>query len=377
MLVQVSCCVGIVARHNILLSLLKVPKYKMKSVLFLFVAFSAFMLPNTVYNQTPLNEVRIVASHNSYKKAPHKKVLRFLKRFKKRLGPENDPIQIDYGHEPLSVQLDSFQVRGFEFDIYNDPKGGHFRKRALNRFILGQAVRSKDKDYKIPGFKLMHIPDVDFQTNYVLFKNALEEIEQWSNAHPNHSTIFINIECKNASPGNESKALRRLGFKRCVPFDSVAFRAIDKEILSSISEKKLFTPKHLQNGFASIHERLDSLGWPTAQEMRNKIIFILDGWAKEYNAYSSEHLLFHYGDPANENTAFVIQNDPFGKEDYINSLTKKFIVRSRADAGTYESRNNDYMRLKAVLRSGSQIISTDYYKPDLRWSTYKVDLNQQ
>lgn len=327
--------------------------------------------------QIPLNETKIIASHNSYKKAPHKKVLRFLSRYKKKLGPENDPIQIDYNHALLSTQLDSFHVRGFEFDIYNDPKGGHFKKRAINRFILGQSVRSKDKRYKIPGFKILHIPDVDFQTNYVSFKDALQEIESWSNLHSNHSTIFVNIECKNASPGDESKALRRLGFRRCIPFDSIAYKNIDREIMSTISLEKIYTPAQLKAGFPSIGARLDSIGWPSVEEMQNKIIFILDGYASEYNSFSSEHLLFYYGDPHHENTAFVIQNDPVGNEERIQSLTTKFIVRTRADAGTYESRNNDYRRLETVLRSGAQIISTDYYQPDLRWSSYKVELNHR
>jgi hypothetical protein len=53
-------------------------------------------------------------------------------------------------------------------------------------------------------------------------------------------------------------------------------------------------------------------------------------------------------------------------------MTKKFIVRTRSDAGTIEARNNDYRRFNAAWQSGSQIISTDYYKPDKRFSDYQV-----
>lgn len=325
-------------------------------------------------SQTPLNEMRIIASHNSYKKCPHKKVLRFLNRYKKKLGPENDPIQIDYGHESLSIQLDSFHVRGFELDIYNDPKGGHFRKRAINRYICGRRTKAKDKRFKEPGFKILHIPDVDFETNYVSLRESFQELNEWSQNHANHHPIFINIECKNSSPGDQSKALRRLGFKKCIPFDSSAYQNLDKEILSNFNRSQIFTPNDLKGSFSNIYSRLDSIGWPTVESLAGKFIFILDGYYSEYSKYSSERILFHYGSQSDLNTAFLIRNNSLGIEKNIRLLSKHFIIRTRADAGTYQSRNNDYERFNSALDSGAQIISTDYYKPDLRWSNYKVSI---
>ena len=70
-----------------------------------------------------LNEIRILASHNSYKGLPDKKVLRFLAKFKKQLGEANDPIQLDYGHPKLPIQFDEYGIRGIEIDINYDPKG--------------------------------------------------------------------------------------------------------------------------------------------------------------------------------------------------------------------------------------------------------------
>jgi hypothetical protein len=82
--------------------------------------------------------------------------------------------------------------------------------------------------------------------------------------------------------------------------------------------------------------------------------------------------MFVYGSPNDEHTAFVLRNDPIDKENEILELTKKFIVRTRADAGTIEARNNDYQRFNSAWKSGAQIISTDYYMPDLRFSNYQV-----
>ena len=64
-------------------------------------------------------------------------MLRFLDRIKDKLGEENNPIQLDYGHVSLMSQLNDYGVRGFELDIYHDPKGKSFRKRKINAFIWG------------------------------------------------------------------------------------------------------------------------------------------------------------------------------------------------------------------------------------------------
>ncbi len=71
-----------------------------------------------------LNHYKILASHNSYKKHPNPKVIKFLSKFKKQLGPSNDPEQMDYGHVPLPEQFDNYNIRGIEIDVNYDPKGG-------------------------------------------------------------------------------------------------------------------------------------------------------------------------------------------------------------------------------------------------------------
>jgi hypothetical protein len=84
--------------------------------------------------------------------------------------------------------------------------------------------------------------------------------------------------------------------------------------------------------------------------------------------------MFVYAEPGEKNTAFVIRNSSQGQEKKINELSQKYIVRSRTDAGTHQSRNNDYSDYHSVLKSNAQIISTDYYKADLRWSSYEIKL---
>lgn len=343
--------------------------YRFLLIIFLLVQFNSYCQNDSIR----LNQIRVLASHNSYKKNPDRRVLRFLSRFKKQLGASNDPMQLDYGHILLPQQFNDYNVRGIEIDINYDPEGGYYAKRKLNLFIPGIRQRVKDKRMKEPGFKVLHISDVDYETNYLTFKDVLVELKNWSNQHINHTPLFVNIEAKGWNPGDESKFLRKLGFKKALQFDSVAYDALDQVIFSVLPKEKIFTPNDLKSHYSSIQNRIENENWPFLSECLGKIIFILDGNNEHiYRQKTYQHPMFAYGSHEDVNTAFVLRNDPIGKENEIRELTKKFIVRTRSDAGTIESRNNDYSRFNSAWQSGAQIISTDYYKPDLRFSTFQI-----
>lgn len=344
--------------------------FRFFGILFCLLSFQGV---SQFHDSIRLNEIRVLASHNSYKKKPDPKVLRFLSRFKKQLGASNDPIQLDYGHLTLSEQFDAYGVRGIEIDISYDPKGGLYSKRKLNLFIPSIRQRVKDKRMKEPGFKVLHIADVDYETNYLTFKDVLVELKNWSKNHPNHSPLFVNIEAKGSNPGDESKFLRKLGFKKAIPFDSLAYQELDKELFSVLPQSTIYSPTNLKGNYSSIQMRIDSENWPIVSDCLGKIIFILEGNNEQiYRQNAYEHPMFVYGNSNDENTAFILRNDPIGREIEICELTKKFIVRTRSDAGTIESRNNDYKRFNSAWQSGAQIISTDYYKPDLRLSNFQI-----
>ena len=352
---------------------------KIKFLLFVFLFGIFFQINGQDSSMLRLNDIRILASHNSYKRLPNPKLIRFLTKFRKQLGPENDPIQLDYGHLPLDVQLSDYAIRGLELDVYHDPHGGLYRKRKLNRFISGQKIKCNDPLMKKPGFKVLHIPDVDFETNYLTFIQALTELKRWSDKNPNHTPVFVNVEAKGSSAANESRFLRFIGFKKAIPMDSLAYLALDLEIKSVFSEDKLLTPGDLKSNFPSIKNRILTMGWPLLSEMTGKFIFILQG--DHYEIYKEslkrgeERPMFVYDEPGSDNTAFVIMNNSVGKEKEINELTKLYIVRSRTDEGTIEAREKNYSIYQSVLESNAQIISTDYYKPDLRFSDYQIRLD--
>ena len=320
----------------------------------------------------PINQIRIIASHNSYKKKPHPKVLRFLKKFQDKLGDQNNPDFIDYGHLPFSEQFDNYGIRGIELDVNYDPKGGQYKRRRVNLFLFGQRQRLKGKALKKPGFKILHISDVDFETNYLTLKSALEALKSWSDLHPDHFPIYINLEAKGSHPADESKALKRLGFKKCIPFDRRAFLDLEQEISATLSPDQIFKPSDFKKSYSSLQGRVVAEGWPLLEEVRGTFIFILEGNNKHLYRTFERPLFFQYGNQSDANTVFLLRNNPIASEREIRELNSEFIVRTRSDAGSVESRSNNYDTWNAALRSGAQIISTDYYKADERWSSYKI-----
>ena len=326
-----------------------------------------------------LNQLQIIGSHNSYKKLPDPQVMKFLMKLRKRLGKKLDPIGIDYGHLPIDSQFENYNMRGLEIDIYNDPKGGVYYKRRINALAKGEHQNSHIDALKKPGFKVLHIKDVDYQTNYYTFIDALTAIKKWSDAHPNHLPLFINIETKTGGPGDANGFLRFLGFKRTVPFDSAAVDAMDAEIKTVFGNdlKNILTPDRLRGRYTTLNEMVQHNGWPLLDDCRGKIVFIQLGGTKEL--YLNNHpggngrAMCLYAKPGTPECAFVMRDDPMRDSVNITALVKQgYIVRTRSDAETVESRENNSAPKNAAFNSGAQITSTDYYKPDLRFSTFTV-----
>src|ERR1043165_4147215 len=243
--------------------------------------FCLGVVANAQDGNLKLNQIQIIASHNSYKKRPPEKEIKFLRKLTKQLGQANNPIALDYGHLPFDSQFSYFNVRGLEIDINYDPKGGFFYKRKINSFIHGLKVKSGIAELKEPGLKVLHIKDVDYETNYYTFKQSLQALKKWSDEHPNHLPMFINIESKDGSPGDESGVLRFAGFKRQIKFDSAGCDQIDTEIKSVFGNdlKGVITPDAVRGKYKTLDEMATANGWPLLSESRGKVIFIMEGGA--------------------------------------------------------------------------------------------------
>lgn len=333
--------------------------FRFITILGFFVFFTSWAqeFPDSI----PMNEIRVLASHNSYKIQPTARTMKFINRFKSVLGEENQPFQLAYSHVPISEQLGAYHIRGLELDVYNDPKGGRFFKHRLNFFIPKQRIKEETyKALKEPGFKIIHIPDIDYQTNYLSLADALEELNAWSVSNPTHAPIFVNIELKGSALGDEAGILRLLGFKKAIPFDRSALNQMDSVFQAML--KTMYRTTEFLNHELTLQDRILHQGWPTLGEVRGRIFVIIQGsGASNYPEHGGA---FKYGNSENPNCIFLLCDDPFTNEMLIGQQRSTHIIRTRTDAGTIEARKNDYSRLNKALGSGAQILSTDYYKPD-------------
>lgn len=331
-------------------------------------------------NQLKINEIQIIASHNSYRLRTYQPIYDFVLALINLIPEEYNPVAWDYTHLPLEEQFSDYGVRGIELDIFHDPMGGHFDNRQ-GLILVNEPTSSGLPEMLEPGLKVIHIPDVDYMTNYPTFKQALLALKNWSDANPSHFPIFVNIEPKQTTlkdflPNND--------FTTAFPFTATALDTIDMEIKEIFGEdlENVLSPDEFRGEFSTLKEAALAKNWWTLEESRGKVIFILDGSSETYaeNHPSLQgRVAFTYANNESDEAAFVMRNNSRAAEEEIKNLVEMgFIVRTRADSDTFEARDGDYTAWEAALRSGAHIISTDYYKPDGRadttetWTDYHV-----
>ena len=304
-----------------------------------------------------LNDLMMVGTHNSYKTAIPPAVLAAIGEPGKGL---------DYAHRPLEAQLND-GARQLEIDVYYDPQGGRFA-HPISVQISGQPLeRWRAEALARPGFKVLHVPDVDVLSACPTLIGCLETIRRWSLARPDHAPILLMFNTKtDASPVP--------GGTGALPMDEAAFDALDAEIRRVFPADALITPDDVQGDYPTLREAVLHDHWPTLGQARGKVWFALDEGPEKVALYRGQRralegrVFFVNTDEASPAAAYLTLNDPLNEADRIRAAVKAgFIVRTRADADTAEARVNDRHRRDAALASGAQYISTDYMQPDPRW----------
>lgn len=322
-------------------------------------------------NQLKLNQLQIIASHNSYRLRTYAPLYEKIWSLGPLLPPEFDPSGFDYEHLPLPQQFDDYGVRGIELDIYLDPNGGLFYNRMAN-LIIPEPIESGIPELLAPGIKILHVSDLDYMTNYLTFKAALQTLKTWSEAHPNHLPIFVNVETKT---DGLLDYLDVTGAADPLPFTPDAADDMDEEVRAVFGNDLLgvITPDKVRQTYPTLREAVVAGNWPTLAEARGKVVFIIDGnsdfYTENHPSYQGR-VMFAYENADQPEAAFIIANDAIGSQSNIRQwVGQGFIVRTRTDSDTYEARIGDYSKMNAAFASGAQIISTDYYKPDPRYLT--------
>ena len=324
------------------------------------------------FDALKLNQIQCIGSHNSYKQAIDPALFTMLTRL-----DSNRYKAIEYSHISLTQQL-NLGLQNLEIDIYADSKGGKYATPLGLTLAKGQRPYDSAGVMKEPGFKVLHIQDIDFRSNCPTFRQCLAELKRWSDSHPNHYPVFITMNAKDDT-------IRRPGFAIPEPFTAQVLNQLDSVIVAGLGRSKLLVPddvrgKSRSEQAATLEAAVRAGHWPTVQAAKGKFMFVLDETGAKRAAYIKGHpslagrALFTNSDPGTPEAAFVILNDPLADSTKIRELVRKgYIVRTRADADTKQARTGDYRSFEVAQQVGAQIITTDYYaKSGLFKSDYQV-----
>lgn len=317
-----------------------------------------------------LNQLQYIGSHNSY----HAGLAPSETDVWKKLKPKVYAI-LDYSHPPLSRQLDD-GVRQIELDIFGDAKGGRYARPAIaaiaNHMGLPPDNVADPAVMRRPGFKVMHIEDIDQRSVCQPLVACLTEVRLWSQSNPKHAPIFVLLETKDV-PVTLPAGIPAAGAE---PFDSKSFDALDAEIRSAFKPGEYISPDDVRGKFSSLNTAIRKSGWPTLASARGKVIFLLDQ-RHAGPAYLAGHpslrgrVAFTNAKPGSDDAAFTELND--GPAAQISELVEQgYLVRTRTDANLVESSENDASRRDAMMASGAQLLSTDFPDHEAATSGYMV-----
>ncbi|MBI1340173.1 hypothetical protein GC169_08195 [bacterium] len=317
-----------------------------------------------------LNDIQVLGTHNSYKDwiAPEEFAI-FMD-----VAPAAART-LDYAHEPIPAQLD-WGIRQFEIDILNDPDGGRFLDPLLRRRAIAEGRVTPElafrEEMSRPGFKVLHVPDLDYRTTCPTFVACLRHIRDWSVRHPDHTPILIMLNPK-VTPASWE------GATPVLPLDGPALDRMDAEILSVFPPKALIRPADVKGDHSTLREAVLAGGWPTLGEARGKVLFASINGPDFYEPYRAgpgglaARVAFIRVAQDDPDAAFVMWDDPIANQEAIRkAVADGFIVRTRTEQDTVEPRVGDTAKREAAFASSAQFVSTDYYKPNPAFGDFSV-----
>jgi hypothetical protein len=310
-----------------------------------------------------MNEIQLIGTHNSYHRRPSADFVTLME--------ETVPVlagAFDYEHRPLTEQLDDLGIRQFELDVFHDPEGTLYSDRKAHQ-AAGLSADGGIEALHDPGFKVLHVQEIDLESTCWTLALCLTEIETWSDANPWHVPVFVLIEAK-ADPIPDPFDM---GFVPPLPIDAAALDALDAEIRSVFDDEDLITPDFVRGEHDTLGAALEAEGWPVLGEVRGRVMFMLDNGGalqalyEEGHANLSGRVLFT-GDhaPGDDNAAFLKRNDPFESDAIQSAVTDGYLVRTRSDGDAHLSSTDPSEQRDTALATGAQFVSTDYPEATLK-----------
>lgn len=304
-----------------------------------------------------MNQIQALGTHNSYKLEPLPELI--------EAGNEIRPgwsENIEYGHLPIDEQLGQLGIRQVELDIFADPEGGLFSEPA-GALLVGDDEFVRPQAMLEPGFKALHVQDVDYRSNCLTFIECLTQVRDWSLANPNHLPIMVLVEMKDSELENWGD----LEFTAPIPIGADLLRDADREIWEVFERDHVITPDDIRGGFETLQRAMLTRGWPTLAQSRGKVFFALDNTGSHRDAYLEEtpnlegRPMFVSLEPGHSSAAFIKMNNAIDTYDRIvERVAEGYIIRTRSDIPMVEARTGDTTRVEAALTSGAQYVSTDF-----------------
>jgi hypothetical protein len=317
-----------------------------------------------------LNQIQLIGTHNSYHAG--------MSAGEAKLLLDQNPSlyqSLQYRHAPLDQEL-SAGVRQIELDIFADARGGRYAHPAGPQWVAAAGlppdpVFDADGLMRKPGFKVMHVQDLDYRSTCQTLIACLRAVRAWSQTHPKHLPIFILLETKQADLPEKYHATVT------EKFTPATFDALDAEIRSVFGAHEMLVPDQIRGRHKTLEEAVLRGAWPKLAAVRGKVVFLMDQRPVgpvylQGHASLAGRVIFTNAVPGQSDCAFTEEND--GPQAAISALVGQgYLVRTRTDEDTKEARSNDTTHRDSAFASGAQFLSTDYPASEpSQWSSYFV-----
>lgn len=285
-----------------------------------------------------LDQIQVIGTHNSYHLPPRSNL------------PATDLTNI--AQAPLDVQLEVQNVRSFELDAYNGP-----------------------------DFDVFHGLITDDKSTCRTMAICLDVIDEWSRHHRRHVPILLLLEPKQLPTSTNAGVQRAIdsvatahGYKS---WDAEGFNRLDKLVRKTFGTH-LITPDDVRGDSKTLRSAVLDRGWPSLRKSLGKVVVVLNTGDPLRDVFigrrtSLQGRAMFVTASIHAPSAAVIKRDEPDNVPAIQGLVRQhFIVRTRADIDGLQARLNSPERSVKALRSGAQIVSTDYPVPNLDVSPYVV-----
>ena len=293
-------------------------------------SFCNFDLDAALDEGMKLNELRYLATHNSYKQGVSRETGLFYDSA--AFGAISG--KYDYVFDDLTTQLNN-GIRSIEIDFFKNPTEDGFTIRILHNAMFEHASSMLDLEL------------------------ALTEMKMWSDYNPGHLPVIVLVEPKTS------------GGQGLKPMDTEA-HVYAGELLEKVLGDKLYTPEDMLGGYRDFAALRAANGYPEAEDVLGKFIFLhhctgkddkeffaIDPALKKQKMFYITSVPGEKADAAErermDDVAFLLANN-LTDEDLECMAEGNFIVRTRID----KFHDIDPDHLAWAIASSANIMSTDY-----------------